>query len=210
MSRSWGRAHLHWLGREPPLGPSPEPLCPGCRRRRWWRGARGRQRPADRRTDGPGDREAGRTAHGRTLRPAGPAPAPTRARRSGQVSGQRRASTCRPSAAPEPRSPSLPARRGRPSGRLCNRAGLSPLHRVLPGLRAAPRPCPGQRQGAGQRARVRERRGAAAGVGGGLLIPLYAPEAAVGSEVSLDPLLERAGLLEPVPHSWWPQGLPSQ
>lgn len=81
-------------------------------------------------THGPRDREAGRAAHGPTLRPAGTAPAPTRShRRAGEQAAPRPQSPAPRTSEPPPQP--LPAHRGRPAGRLCNRTG-----------QLAPAPCP--------------------------------------------------------------------
>lgn len=73
MSRSWGRAHLHWLGRVPLARP-----LPGAALSRVTAvevaGA-----PAGgtaRVTPRPGEREAALSAHGSTPRPAGTALSP--------------------------------------------------------------------------------------------------------------------------------------
>lgn len=81
-------------------------------------------------TRGPRDREAGRAAHCPTPRPAGTAPAPTRSHRPAGEQAAPRPQSPAPRT-PEPPPQPLPAHRGRPAGRLCNRTG--PL---------APAPCP--------------------------------------------------------------------
>lgn len=74
MSRSWGRAHLHWLGQEPPARP-----LPGAALSRVTVVVEVAGAPAGGTagvTPRPGEREAALSAHGSTPRPAGSALAP--------------------------------------------------------------------------------------------------------------------------------------
>lgn len=148
MSRSWGRAHLRWLLREPPARP-----LPGAALSRLTAAEVAGRSGREAESRGHTDLESGRRGAPRTAPRPGPrAPRPPpRARTGGQVSRQRRARSLRP--------------RGRPSRRLslCRRIAdaqqvgyvtalaRSPLRPVLSGLRAAPRPYRRTRQGAGER-----------------------------------------------------------
>lgn len=179
MSRSWGRAHLRWLLREPPARP-----LPGAALSRLTAAEVAGRSGREAESRGHTDLETGRRGAPRTAPRPGPrAPRPPpRARTGGQVSRQRRARSRRP--------------RGRPSRRLslCRRIAdaqqvgyvtalaRSPLRPVLSGLRAAPRPCRRTRQGAGERGGVLGP-GGGGGSGGGAeggLLQLSAPAAAWG------------------------------
>lgn len=128
MSRSWGRAHLHWLGREPPARP-----LPGAALSRVTAAvvagapAGGTARVTPR----PGEREAARSAHRPTPRSAGTALAPP--------SGEQAEPRPQPSA---PRTPEPPPLSPPPPRRIedalqvgyVTAQALSPLSPVPPGL----------------------------------------------------------------------------
>lgn len=208
MSRSWGRAHLRWLLREPRARP-----LPGAALSRVTAAEVVGSSRLEAETHGLTARETRRHEGGArsarpTPEPSGTAPAPTCARTRGQVSRQRRARSRRPprTARATPPLP-LSAHRVRPAGRLCNRAG--PLASApCPAKAACGDPAvPGNRgRGRASAAGCRSGQGAAAGLGGGLRIQSSVPEAVLGSEVSL---IEGAGLQEPLSHSWWLQVSPS-
>lgn len=73
MSRSWGRAHLHWLGREPPARPLPGAALSRVTAVEVAGAPAGGTAPV---TPRPGEQEAALSAHGSTPRPAGTALAP--------------------------------------------------------------------------------------------------------------------------------------
>lgn len=130
MSRSWGRAHLHWLGREPPARP-----LPGAALSRVTAAvvagapAGGTARVTLR----PVEREAARSAHRPTPRPAGTTPAPP--------SGEQAEPRQQPSAPRTPESlPPSPLSLRRIEDALqvgyVTAQALLPLSPVTPGLNA--------------------------------------------------------------------------
>lgn len=177
MSRSWGRAHLRWLLREPPARP-----LPGAALSRLTAAEVAGRSGREAESRGHTGRETRRRGAPRTAPRPGPrAPRPPpRARTGGQVSRQRRARSRRP--------------RGRRSRRLslCRRfvdaqqvgyvtaPGRSPLRPVLEGRRAAPGPCGRARRGAGARGGARGLGRGAAAAGGGWSAPAFRPRGGRG------------------------------
>ncbi|KAM7318669.1 hypothetical protein ACRRTK_021781 [Alexandromys fortis] len=139
MSRSWGRAHLHWLGRELPARP-----LPGAALSRVTAAVVVAGAPAGgtaRVTLRPIEREAARSAHRPTPRPAGTAPAPP--------SGEQAEPRPQPSAPRTPESPPpspLPPRRIEDALQVgyVTAQALAPLSPVPPRLNAWVPGRPGQ------------------------------------------------------------------
>lgn len=210
MSRSWGRAHLRRLLREPPAQP-----LPGAALSRVTAAEVAGRSGQHAETHRPTAAESGRRGAPRRVRPhaqaRGHRTAPTRShRRAGEQAAQRAVA-----AGP----------RGRPSRRLRLRlrrriadaqqvgyvtapARLAQAPRPA-GADSSPRVVPGDRGGAlaagpGLGAGPGRRRG------WGLSPDLWSvPAAAVGTEISRDPPLGGAGPKEPLPHCPWPGGSPS-
>lgn len=151
MSRSWGRAHLRGLLREPRARP-----LPGAALSRVTAAEVVGSSRQEAETHGLTDRETRRHEGGArsarpTPEPAGTAPAPTCARTRGQVSGSAAPAVAGPRGPPEPHRRCL-FRRIAYAQQVGYVTALarSLLHPVLPKLRAATRQCPGTVAGGGQ------------------------------------------------------------